>query len=128
LVVSAAATGLGFGVSPKVGFALVCLTAVVFTGFIVWTVRQGRRRRAAGERPDLDDVQRRMRKLAKWGIALAILTTITTAISIASDHIQTPTWVLLLGPVFIWIGVAGQCLMAWLILPRLRRKQASESA
>ncbi|MEP6817636.1 MAG: hypothetical protein ABI873_19030 [Marmoricola sp.] len=127
LVVAGAATGVGFGISPELGIALACLTVILIGWFVVWAARQGRRRRAAGERPDLGDVQRRIRKLAKWGIVLAVLTVLTSAVAITTDDGQTPVWVLVTSPVLVTAGVALLCLFAWFLLPRLRAKQASES-
>jgi hypothetical protein len=126
LVVSATATGIGFGLSTKLGIALACLTVAVFGSFVVWAMREGRRRRAAGQTADVGDLQGRMRKYAKWGTILAALSVLTSAAAIATHPSDTtPVWVLAMPPVLITAAAAWMWLLVWVILPRLARKQAS---
>ena len=127
LVVTAAATGVGFGISPKLGIGLACLTVVVYGLFFVWATRERRRRRAAGQTVDVSDLQRRTRKHAKWLTVLAVLSVLTSVGAIATNDGDIPVWVLAMPPVLITVGVAMLWLLVLVTLPRRAKKQASGS-
>lgn len=127
LVGCAAATGVAFAAARWAGLVMACLTAAVFIGFMVWAVRVGRRRRAAGHKPDVPAMQRRIRQRLRWLLPLAILSAVASGLAVATDDNNTATWLLVAGPVLVLVGLAWTWVLSEHLLPRLQRKQEAGS-
>jgi Na+/H+ antiporter NhaD/arsenite permease-like protein len=128
LVLAGAATGVGFGVSPRLGFVLVGVTLVVTAVCVAWLVREGRRRRAAGLRPDLDEVEHRMRRHLRWMLPLFVVGVVLAVIGLATRHDgRGPTWVVVAGPVLSALVLIWSWLIVRFLLPRLKEKQQSDA-
>ena len=127
IVASVGATGFAFAVSSPAGFVLVGVTTLVFVSFLIWAVRRARRLRAGGQPPNLANMQERLRRRAVWLTALAVLTAVACALALATNDGHTPTWLLVLPPALISVGVTLIWLIVGVLLPRLQRRQASGS-
>lgn len=120
---AAVATGVGFAIAPGVGIPLACLTVGLVAWFLVSKLREGRRRRVAGQMPDLAVVEMRLRKCAKWGTVLVLLSVLTSTASIATGDGRTPVWLLVTPPLLLAVCIAWLWVFVLVILPRQRRKQ-----
>lgn len=127
LIVCAMGTGVGFGISPRLGLAMACLTVVVFAGFMVWAIRQGRRRRAAGYTPDIPDLQRRLGSRLKWHVPFALLAVVTCLIALVVRDDDTPIWIFIAPAALILFATGWLWFVTEHLLPRIHLKQESRS-
>jgi hypothetical protein len=124
MMVAVAVAEAGFLVARSVGIATVCVGVVVVAAVMAWTVRDGRRMRAAGHRPDLGQLEQRMRRHLKWGAVLVGLSVVTTALVLTTDRPKDrPLWPIVLGPVVLIISLVWVWVLVRFVLPWERRRQ-----
>jgi deazaflavin-dependent oxidoreductase (nitroreductase family) len=120
---------LGFFISRSAGLrsleiVSVCVGVVILAAAIWWAVRDGRDLRAAGYKPDFGQLEQRIRRHLKWGVVLAALSVITTALLLAVDRPNDgPLWPIILGPVILIVGLGWLWLVVRFLLPWERRRQ-----
>jgi hypothetical protein len=114
----------GFLVSRSVGIATVCIGVVVVAAVMAWTVRDGRRMRAAGHRPDLGQLEQRVRRHLKWGAVLVGFSVVTTTLVFTTDRpTDRPLWPIVLAPVIGVLALVWTWVIVRFVLPWERRRQ-----
>lgn len=127
LIGCAAATGAAFAAARWAGIAMACVTVAVIIGFMIWAVRLGRKRRAAGHKPDIPALQRRLHPHMKRMLLLALLSVVAAGFALATNHNNTPTWLLVAGPALLLLGLAWTWVLAKYLLPKMQQKQDGRS-
>lgn len=127
IVLCAMATGVGFGISVPLGLVLAVTTAVVIASFMVSSLRSARRRRAAGNAPDLSELQRRLRRHLRWHVPFAFVTVALCLVALAARGDDTPVWIIVVPAVLVLFGIGQMWFLTERLLPRIQRKQASRS-
>lgn len=129
LVVTAMATGVGFGISPRLGAMLAVVTFAVYVCLGVYAYRFGRQRRREGRAPDLSAIGERLRTRLKWHALLVGILIVTTSLALALDQDRrTPTWILLAPPVLLAIGIVMIWLTVRFVLPRAQRRRETQTS
>jgi hypothetical protein len=128
LVLTAMSTGIGFGISPKLGWSLAGLTLCVYLALFSYAFRFGRRRRREGHKPDIPALQQRLRKRLKWQALSVALLIITTSLTLAHNDHRVPTWVLVAPPLLIGSGAALIWVTVQYVLPRAERRQVARES
>jgi 4-amino-4-deoxy-L-arabinose transferase-like glycosyltransferase len=120
-------TFVGFISSPKLGLAFGGMTLVVYVGTVMWAVRYGRRQRrvldARGERPDLQYLERRLRRYF-WAILLCFVgATAGVLLALTGPDYLGPAWPLLLMLVLMAASLVAIWVFARVVLPRRREQE-----
>lgn len=123
IIVAAGATGIGLGISLALGLALAGVTLVVMAGIMAWSVRDGRRRRAAGQRLDVAYLERRLLTYFRLVLLSLVGATVGVVLILASPGQHEPEWPLVLALVVTAAGLVCIWVFARVVLPRWREKQ-----
>jgi hypothetical protein len=129
IMVGVAVGEVGFLIARSAGLrwleiASVCVGVIIVAAAMWWVVRDARHLRAAGHRPDFEQLEDRMRRHLKRGLVLVALSVITTALLLLFDRSHNgPLWPIILGPVLLIVGLGWLWLMVRFLLPWERRRQ-----
>jgi hypothetical protein len=129
IMVGVAVGEVGFLIARSAGLrwleiAAVCVGVIIVAAAMWWVVRDARHLRAAGHRPDFEQLGDRMRRHLKRGLVLVALSLITTVLLLAVGRPDDqPLWPIILGPVVLIIGLGWLWLMVRFLLPWERQRQ-----
>jgi hypothetical protein len=118
---------LGFTISRSLGLALSVAALIVWIGTIVWAVRDGRRRaqafRAAGEKPDLAYLPRRLLVHVRLLAICTLGSALGLVLVLRSPSHEAPVWPLVLVVVLVALMTALLWVLARFVLPTWQQKQ-----
>jgi hypothetical protein len=129
LMVGIAGGELGFLISGSAGLRgpqvlSVCGGVVIVGAALWWVVRDSRRLRASGYKPDFEQLEHRIRRHLKWGSMPIALSVIITVLLLTTDRPKhEPLWPVILGPAILIVGLAWLWLVVRFLLPWERRRQ-----